>query len=133
MFFHFVRFVSFVVRSNEPGIRSEILHQSRRVINVIGWRVRKATRHTRLKEKCSMAPDKEALLAEERKLRRLGRAMDLAAALLWRVDLTLDEARDVVNHAKRTALELFPDKEETFDLIYGSRFRRILVEKYHLQ
>jgi hypothetical protein len=80
-----------------------------------------------------MAPDKEALLAEERKLRRLGRAMDLAAALLWRVDLTLDEARDVVNHAKRTALELFPDKEETFDLIYGPRFRRILIEKYHLQ
>jgi hypothetical protein len=80
-----------------------------------------------------MAPDKEALLTEERKLRRLGRAMDLAAVLLWRVDLTLDEARDVVNHAKRTALELFPDKEETFDLIYGSRFRRILVEKYHLQ
>lgn len=73
------------------------------------------------------------MLAEERKLRRLGRAMDLAAALLWRVDLTLDEARDVVNHAKLTALELFPDKEETFDLIYGSRFRRILVEKYHLQ
>jgi hypothetical protein len=80
-----------------------------------------------------MVPDKEALLAEERKLRRLGRAMDLAAVLLRRVDLTLDEARDVVNHAKRTALELFPDKEETFDLIYGSRFRRILVEKYHLQ
>jgi hypothetical protein len=80
-----------------------------------------------------MVADKEALLAEERKLRRLGRAMDLAAVLLWRVDLTLEEAQDVVNHAKRTALELFPDKEETFDLIYGSRFRRILVEKYHLQ
>jgi len=80
-----------------------------------------------------MAADKEALLAEERKLRRLSRAMDLAAALLWRVDLTLEEAQDVVNHAKNTALELFPDKEETFDLIYGSRFRRILVEKYRLQ
>jgi hypothetical protein len=77
--------------------------------------------------------DKQALLAEERKLRRLRRAMDVAAALLWQVDLTLDEARDVVNHAKLTALQLFPDKEETFDLIYGSRFRRILVEKYHLQ
>src|SRR2546427_11799957 len=86
-----------------------------------------------IEENCPMAADKEALMAEERKLRRLCRAMDLAAALLWRVDLTLDEARDVVNHAKRTALELFPDKEETFDLIYGSRFRRILVEKYHLQ
>jgi hypothetical protein len=80
-----------------------------------------------------MEIDKQALLAEERKLRRLRRAMDVAAALLWQVDLTLDEARDVVNHAKLTALQLFPDKEETFDLIYGSRFRRILVEKYHLQ
>ncbi|MBI2367271.1 MAG: hypothetical protein HYV01_20050, partial [Deltaproteobacteria bacterium] len=49
------------------------------------------------------------------------------------VDLSLEEAQDVVNHAKRTALQLFPDKEETFDLIYGPRFRRILVEKYQLQ
>ena len=77
--------------------------------------------------------DKESLLDEERKLRRLRRAMDLAATLLWRVDLTLEEARDVVNHAKQTALQLFPYKEETFDLIYGSRFRRILTEKYQLQ
>jgi hypothetical protein len=77
--------------------------------------------------------DKEALLAEEKKLRRLGRAMDIAAALLWQVDLTLEEAQDVVNHAKRTALELFPGKEDTFDLIYGPRFRRILTEKYRLQ
>jgi len=47
--------------------------------------------------------------------------------------LTLEEAQDIVSHAKSTALQLFPDKEETFDLIYGSRFRRILVEKYRLQ
>jgi hypothetical protein len=80
-----------------------------------------------------MSTDNEALLAEERKLRRLRRAMDLTAALLWRVNLTLEEAQDVVNHAKQTALKLFPDKEETFDLIYGSRFRRILTEKYQLQ
>jgi len=80
-----------------------------------------------------MSVDKEALLAEERKLRRLRRAMDVAAVLLRLVDLTLEEAQDVVNHAKRTALQLFPDKEDTFDLIYGSRFRRILVEKYRLQ
>ena len=80
-----------------------------------------------------MSIDKEALLAEERKLRRLGRAMDIAAALLWQVELTLEEAQDVVSHAKKTALQLFPGKEDTFDLIYGSRFRRILVEKYRLQ
>ena len=80
-----------------------------------------------------MAADRDALAAEERKIRRLRRAMDVAAALLWRVNLTLEEAQDVVCHAKHTALQLFPDKEETFELIYGSRFRRILVEKYRLQ
>ena len=80
-----------------------------------------------------MTIDKEALLAEEKKLRRLGRAMDIAATLLWQIDLTLEEAQDVVNHAKQTALELFPGKEDTFDLIYGPRFRRILTEKYRLQ
>lgn len=84
-------------------------------------------------ESTAMSVDKKALLAEEQKLRRLRRAMDLTAALLWRVNLTLEEAQDVVNHAKQTALQLFPDKEETFDLIYGSRFRRILAEKYQLQ
>ena len=59
--------------------------------------------------------------------------MDVAVALLWKVDLTLEEAQDVVDHAKRTALQLFPDKEATFDLIYGARLRRVLVEKYRLQ
>jgi hypothetical protein len=77
--------------------------------------------------------DKDALLSEERKVRRLGRAMDLTAILLWQVDLTLEEAQEIVSHAKQTALKLFPDKEATFDLIYGPRFRRILVEKYQLQ
>jgi hypothetical protein len=100
------------------------------MINVEGWNYRKSKVPVIMS---GMSADKEALLAEERKLRRLRRAMDIAAALLWQVDLTLEEARDVVNHAKNTALDLFPDKEETFDLIYGSRFRRILVEKYHLQ
>ena len=80
-----------------------------------------------------MATDREALAAEERQLRRLRRAMDVTAALLWGVNLTLEVAQDIVSHAKNTALQLFPDKEETFDLIYGSRFRRILVEKYRLQ
>jgi hypothetical protein len=79
-----------------------------------------------------MISDKEALAAEESQLRRLRRAMDVTAALLRGVDLTFEEAQDIVSHAKQTALQLFPDKEKTFDLIYGSRFRRILIEKYRL-
>ena len=80
-----------------------------------------------------MKPDKEALLAEETRLTRLRRLMDFTALLLWQADLTLDQARKVVADAKERALELFPDKGETFDLIYGSRFRRILAERYNLQ
>jgi len=80
-----------------------------------------------------MTPDKETLFAEELKVRRLRRMMDFTAAMLWQSDLTLDQAQKLVADAKDRALELFPDKGETFDLIYGSRFRRILSERYNLQ
>lgn len=80
-----------------------------------------------------MKPDKEALLAEEKRLRRLRNIMDFTATLLWQADLTLSEAQKLVGDARDRALELFPDKGGAFDLIYGSRFRRILAEKYHLQ
>ena len=80
-----------------------------------------------------MPANPEALLAEKNRLRRPRRAMDITAALLWKIDLTLSEAQEVISHAKRTALQLFPDKEATFELIYSPRFRRILSEKYQLQ
>jgi len=109
-----------------------LIHPSR-VVDVKGWRAGKNYPAVRdVGKDRVMTADKEALLAEERKLRRLRWAMDVAAALLWQVNLTLEEAQDVVQHAKDTALQLFPDKEETFDLIYGARFRRILTEKYRL-
>ena len=80
-----------------------------------------------------MSKDKEALLAEERKLKKLKSIVNLTTALLWQADLTLSEAQRLVAGASERALELFPDKGETFDLIYGSRFRRILVDKFKLQ
>ena len=80
-----------------------------------------------------MKPDKKALQAEETRVKKLRRIMDFTATLLWQADLTLSEAQKLVADAKDRALELFPDKGETFDLIYGSRFRRILAERYHLQ
>jgi hypothetical protein len=79
-----------------------------------------------------MKPDKEAVRAEEFRLKRLRYLMDFTAALLWQADLTLVQAQKLIADAREKALELFPDKGETFDLIYGSRFRRILAERYHL-
>jgi len=80
-----------------------------------------------------MKPDKKALQVEEARVKKLRRIMDFTATLLWQADLTLSEAQKLVADARDRALELFPDKGETFDLIYGSRFRRILAERYHLQ
>ena len=80
-----------------------------------------------------MKPDEEAVRTEELRLRRLRSLMDITAALLWQADLTLAQAQKVIADARDKALELFPDKGETFDLIYGSRFRRILMERYRLQ
>jgi hypothetical protein len=80
-----------------------------------------------------MIPDDEAVRAEELRLKRLRYLMDFTAALLCQADLTLAQAQKLVADAREKALELFPDKGETFDLIYGSRFRRILVERHQLQ
>jgi len=80
-----------------------------------------------------MKPDREALIDEEKRLKRLKFIIDLTSAVIRRTDLPLDDAQKLIADAKEKALELFPDKEETFDLIYGSRFRRVLSEKYRLQ
>jgi hypothetical protein len=79
-----------------------------------------------------MSPDDQAVHAEELRLKRLRTLMDLTAALLRQADLTLAQAQKLVADAREKALELFPDKGETFDLIYGARFRRILAERYRL-
>ena len=80
-----------------------------------------------------MSIDKEAIRAEELRLRRLRSIVDLTAVLIWQADLSLSDAQKLIDDARVKALRLFPDKGETFDLIYGSRFRRILVERYNLQ
>ena len=80
-----------------------------------------------------MKIDKESLYAEELNLQRLKNIVDLTAALIWQSNLTLLDAQKLVDDARVRALELFPEKSETFDLIYGARFHRILVERYRLQ
>jgi len=80
-----------------------------------------------------MKPDREALIDEEKRLKKLKFIIDLTSAVIRRTDLPLDDAQKLIADAREKALELFPDNEETFDLIYGSRFRRILSEKYRLQ
>ena len=65
-------------------------------------------------------------------MRLLRVIVDLTAAVLAQEKLSVDEALDLVNATKRTVLRLFPGKEETYRIIYGGRFERILRERFGL-
>jgi hypothetical protein len=68
-------------------------------------------------------------LAEEgRRLRRLRMVVDLTANVLMQARLSRSEAEDLVSAARGRILELFPDKESTYELILAPRFARLLDE-----
>jgi hypothetical protein len=73
----------------------------------------------------------EALREEEKKLRMLKFVVDLnMAVLMQQSDLTLREAFDIMKNTKQAAMNLFPDKEQVFELIYSPRFRRIIRDRF---
>ena len=73
--------------------------------------------------------DLHAEIAEEqRRARRLRTIVDLTTAVLMQGRLTPQEALEIVATARRHALELFPDKEDTYDLILAPRFERLMRE-----
>ena len=76
-----------------------------------------------------MATDEERI-EEEKQVRQLQRVADFACCVLQQQAMSLEEAQGLIGGVKNMALRLFPDKEQTFDLIYGARFRRILMEKF---
>ncbi|NOZ60489.1 MAG: hypothetical protein GXO74_02300 [Calditrichaeota bacterium] len=70
----------------------------------------------------------DALREENRKMQFLRLIVDATAARLRQGDLSTMEALALISETKKAVLRLFPDKEETYDLIYKSRFERILKE-----
>ena len=69
-----------------------------------------------------------AVAAEARQVRQLRMVVDLTSAVLMQGRLSRREAEDLVAATRRRALELFPDKEETYGLILAPRFARLLDE-----
>ncbi len=55
--------------------------------------------------------------------------MDFTAMALAQEKMNINEALDLMNATKRTVLRLFPDKDNTYDIIYGRRFAGILKER----
>lgn len=63
-------------------------------------------------------------------MRRLRFIMSLTTADLMQGDHTLEEARAIVERARRAALVLFPGKGDVFDLVLRPRLNRIILERY---
>jgi len=73
----------------------------------------------------------EALREEERRLRMLRFVVDLNQALLMQqTNLTLRESFDILKKTRQAARNLFPGKDDVFELIYTARFLRIIRERF---
>ncbi len=76
--------------------------------------------------------NREHLIQEEKeKIRRLRCLVDLTTSVLYQdYSLTLEEARQVVENTEKIILKMFPDKQQTFDIVLLPRFERILRERW---
>ena len=77
-------------------------------------------------------PEETEVKEENRRIRTLRLLVDFSLAYIAQTKLPLEEAQAIVGGVKKQALRLFPEKEETFDLIYLPRFQRLLRDKYRL-
>ena len=75
-------------------------------------------------------PSREELEEEDRRVRQLRTAVNLALSVIGQTDMSLTQAQEMVAAARSMALRLFPGKELAFDLIYLPRFRRLLAERF---
>ncbi len=74
--------------------------------------------------------DQKEIREENRKIRFLRFLVDFSLQSLQQDALSLEEALRVVGDVKRAACNLFPGKEETFELIYRPRFDRVIQERF---
>jgi hypothetical protein len=77
-----------------------------------------------------MVEEKSQAKEENRKIRYLRFLVDLSILSIQQDDLLLEEALERVEDVKRAACSLFPGKEDTFELIYRPRFKRVIEERF---
>jgi hypothetical protein len=73
----------------------------------------------------------EQLADEARRARKVRQLVDLATSLIMQSGLTRKDAESLVAMVKERILHLFPDGEETYELIYSPRFKRLIDEFAH--
>jgi hypothetical protein len=77
-----------------------------------------------------MKEEDSQMKEENRKMRYLRFLVDFSILSIQQDNLLFEEASELVEDVKRAACGLFPGKEEVFELIYRSRFNRVIKERY---
>jgi len=76
----------------------------------------------------STLPSDHERAEEDRRARQLRLIVDLTSSVIAQGGVDRDEAEALVAATRRRALELFPGKEDTFDLVLAPRFARLILE-----
>ena len=72
--------------------------------------------------------DLQALQEEQKRMRYLRVLVDLTADVIVQSRIGRVEAERMVEATRRKVLQLFPGKDETYDIIYRRRFERLIKE-----
>jgi hypothetical protein len=71
---------------------------------------------------------REELADEARRARKVRQIVDIATSLIMQSRMTRDEAEALAAFVRTRVLLLFPGREDTYELIYTPRFRRLIDE-----
>ena len=83
------------------------------------------------RERPARPSDPEALLDEQKRIRRLRLVVDLTASVLSQEPaLTLEEAWELIQRAENAVVGLFPGSHSQFDLLIRPRLARIVDERF---
>ncbi len=70
----------------------------------------------------------EELRDEERRVRHVRMIVDLTCSVIMQGRIARAEAQALVTAARQRILELFPGRDETYELLYARRFQRLVEE-----
>jgi len=74
-----------------------------------------------------------AIVEEDKRVRYLRMMVDLSVSMIFQDQISFEDAQGIYRNLRRLAVRLFPDKGEAFDIIYGSRLRRVFREVYGVE
>lgn len=73
-------------------------------------------------------PSQYELDHENRKMMKLRMVVDFTSALISRGHLHVVEMIHITHITRAIVLQMFPDKDDVYDLIYKTRFERLIVQ-----